>query len=303
MPLLEARGLGLRRGGAWAFRGVDLALEAGEAWGLAGESGSGKSSLIWTLLGLLEPDEGEVRLAGNPWSGLPERARRSRRPLVQAVLQGALGGLPPHLSALELLEEPLRVHGLPVARARELAARVRFPEDALALRPGQLSGGMGQRLLLGRALALQPRLLVLDEPHAGLDASLALAFLELLATLKGQGTALLLASHDLAALARLCDGATVFCGSAVLAAGPARELLGEARHPYVRGLWEARPGLDGRRPHPWGRPEGRTLEGPGCVLRARCPVADARCETAPPPEGRCHHPLEGLESTRVPFPG
>lgn len=175
---------------------------------MVGESGVGKTTLLHLALGLLEPAEGTLRLDGAPWSGVPERLRRSRRARMQAVFQEPHASLPPHRTGWEILAEPLEIRGLgtPVtwreAAARQ-AERVKFPETALGQRPAAWSGGLAQRLCLARALMLEPALLVLDEPFSALDATLASHLLGLLLDLKAEGTALLLASHDLRAVARL----------------------------------------------------------------------------------------------------
>ena len=192
------------------MRDLSFPVAPGEALGVVGASGAGKTTLLELVLGLREPTEGRITLAGEPWSPLPERQRRSRRDLLQAVFQDAAGSLPPHRTGWEILQEPLAIwrRGAAVERhqaAARMAARVKFPEAALAQHPAAWSGGLAQRLCLGRALMLQPRLLVLDEPFSALDPTLAVALLALLQHLKAQGTALLLASHDEAFVDALCD--------------------------------------------------------------------------------------------------
>lgn len=295
MALLEVRGLGYQRGSRWVLRDLDFAVGPGEALGLVGESGAGKTTLAHLVLGLLTPDRGEIRLEGRPWSGLPESRRRALRPRLQAVFQDPKASLPPHLTGWEILAEPLRIHGRGDARSRRqaaaaMAARVKFPEGALGQRCAQWSGGLAQRLCLARALMLKPDLLVLDEPLSALDPTLAGHLMGLLESLKAEGTALLLVSHDLPAVARLCERLLVLCGGEALAAGPTERLLEELAHPYLRGLWEAVPDLDHPgAPRRWGQ-DGETPAG-ACVLYGRCPRADAACRTAPPPGNlRCHHP-------------
>lgn len=209
MALLAVHGLGLARSGAWAFRGVRFDLEPGEALAVVGSSGAGKSSLLHALLGLLEPTEGRVHLAGEPWSGVPERLRRNRRRVIQGLLQEPQVGLPPHRTGWEVVEAPLTaLEACPPAARRERAAqaatRAGLPLDALERRPPQLSGGMALRLALARALVVEPALLVLDEPQAGLDAPLSLRLEETLAGLQARGLALVVATHDLAAARRAC---------------------------------------------------------------------------------------------------
>lgn len=210
VPLLEVRDLGLRRGNRWLKRNLSFEVQAGEAWGIVGASGAGKTTLAWTILGLAEPAEGEVRFAGRAWSALSEPQRRPGRGAIQAVFQDAAASLPPHLSGWEILAEPLVIHGRGDARRRReasasMAARVKFPEAALAQRPGQWSGGLAQRLALARALMPAPRLLVLDEPLSALDPTLAGHLLQLLLELKAEGLALVFVSHDPRAVGRLCD--------------------------------------------------------------------------------------------------
>ena len=163
------------------------------------------------MLGLREPTAGRITFEGRPWSPLPEAERRLRRPRLQAVFQEPLASLPPHRSGWEILAEPLAIwrRGTQSERraaAARMAARVKFPEAALEQLPAAWSPGLAQRLCLGRALILEPALLVLDEPFSALDATLAAHLLALLLEVKAQGTALLLASHDEGSVGRLCEG-------------------------------------------------------------------------------------------------
>ncbi len=298
--ILSVQGLGLRREDRWTLRGVSFEVQPGEAWGVVGESGAGKTTLMNLVLGLLEPAEGSIRLAGEPWAGLPEQRRRPRRPLMQALFQDPVASLPPHLTGWAILEKPLVIHRRGDARARReaaaaMAGRVKFPIQSLDQRPGQWSGGLAQRLALGRALMLQPRLLVLDEPLSALDPTLAGHLLELLLELKAEGMALLFVSHDLLAVRRLCDRMLVLYGGEPMALGTTPELLAGLRHPYLRGLWEALPDL-GRpgAPRRWGTDLLRSPVAGGCLLYDRCPRGDEACRVAPPFQDslRCRRPLE-----------
>lgn len=298
MSLLAVEGLGLHRDGAWHLRGVSFEVRPGEAWGVVGESGAGKTTLMHLALGLLEPSEGAVRLKGEPWSRLPEKARRPRRPALQAVFQDPLASLPPHLTGWQILAEPLDIHRRGDARTRReaaaaMAARVKFPESALDQRPAAWSGGLAQRLAVARALMLGPELLVLDEPLSALDPTLGGHLLELLLELKAAGTALFFVSHDLPAVARLCDRMLVLYGGEAMVQGPAGPLLRDLRHPYLRGLWEAVPSLDRPgAPRRWGTESVREAVEGGCRLYPRCPAATEACRSAPPfgEALRCHHP-------------
>jgi ABC-type glutathione transport system ATPase component len=223
-------------------------MARGEAWGVVGASGAGKSTLLSLVLGLAEPTEGRIMLEGAAWTPLPEKERRPRRPGVQAVFQEAAASLPPHRSGWEILQEPLDVWDRGTkderrAAAARMAARVRFPEAALDQLPGAWSGGLAQRLCLGRALMLEPALLVLDEPCSALDPTLAAHLLALLLEARAGGTALLLVSHDLPLVAAICDRVLVLQEGRPVGQGPTRQFLADSGHPYVRALWEALPTL------------------------------------------------------------
>jgi ABC-type glutathione transport system ATPase component len=246
--LLRAEGLGLLREGRWALKDVSFSIAPGEAWGLIGVSGAGKTTLLNLALGLLEPTSGRLSLEGEPWSPLPERERRRRRPRLQAVFQDALASLPPHRTGWEILQEPLDIWQRGEGRSRReavarMAARVRFPEPALAQRPEAWSGGLAQRLCLGRALMLEPALLVLDEPFSALDATLAGPLLDLLQVEKARGTALLLASHDLPSVQFLCDRLLMLQDGRPVCQGPVGQLLSDPGQPELWALWEAVPRL------------------------------------------------------------
>ena len=230
------------------MEGVSFTIASGEAWGVIGTSGSGKTTLLNLVLGLLEPTEGRITLEGSPWSPLPERERRLRRPRMQAVFQDSLASLPPHRTGWEILQEPLEVWkrgdaGSRREAAARMAARVKFPESALDQRPEAWSGGLAQRLCLGRALMLEPALLVLDEPFSALDPTLGGHLLSLLLDLKVEGTALLLVSHDLPTVQLLCDRMLVLRDGVPICQGPVGQLLSDPMHPHLQTLWEAVPRL------------------------------------------------------------
>lgn len=299
MSLLSVYRVSLRRADQWHVREVSFDVRAGEAWGIAGESGAGKTTLMNLILGLQEPTEGRILLQGKAWSGLPERLRRPHRPSIQALFQDPHASLPPHMTGWEILEEPLLIwkRGDPKGRreaAAAMAFRVRFPEPALLQKPRAWSGGLAQRLALARSLMLRPELLVLDEPLSALDPTLAGHLLELLLELKAEGTSLLFVSHDLLAVRQLCDHILVLFGGEVMAQGPAQRLLAELRHPYLRGLWEAVPNLESpSAPRCWGAERTREPVAGGCLLVDRCPRASEVCRVAPDMDltERCHHPI------------
>ncbi len=218
---------------------------------MVGESGAGKSTLLNLVLGLEAPTEGCIRLAGASWSPGPERARRRHRPKVQAVFQEALASLPPHRTGWEILEEPLAVWNRGDAASRRAAAsrqveRVKVPLPLLDQRPSTWTGGMAQRIALARALMLEPALLVLDEPFAGLDATLAGHLMALFQALKTEGVSLLLVSHDLLAVRDLCDQVLVLSQGRPSGCGTVGGLLGQSPHASVEQLLAATlPGVAG----------------------------------------------------------
>lgn len=240
--------MGLLREEKRVLDDVSFSITPGEAWGVIGASGAGKSTLLNLALGLVEPTEGRIWLEGSPWSPLSDRDRRPQRPRVQAVFQDPLASLPPHLTGWEILQEPLVVWKRGDARSRReaaarMAARVAFPEASLDQRPAAWSGGLAQRLCLGRALMLNPALLVLDEPFSALDPTLQSHLLALLLDLKAEGTALLLASHDLASVRTLCDQLLALSHGVPLCQGPLGQLLSDPVHPYLQAMLDAVPAL------------------------------------------------------------
>ena len=234
--------------GRWDLRGLTFSMAPGEAWGIVGESGAGKSTLLNLVLGLVEPTEGRILLEGKPWSPLSEKGRRPRRPRIQAVFQDPQASLPPHRTGWEILQEPLDIwrRGTQVERremAARMAARVKFPASALGQRPGDWSMGLAQRLCLGRALMLEPALLILDEPFSALDPTLAGHLLAMLREIKIEGTTLLLASHGLAEVPGLCDQLLILREGVVMGQGPPGQLLSSTQQPHLQALWEAMPGV------------------------------------------------------------
>jgi ABC-type glutathione transport system ATPase component len=254
VPLLEAEGVGVtyRRGAhaVDALRGVSLQIGAGERVGLVGESGSGKSTLARVMLGLEKPHRGAVHFDGRPVYGLPRAAYRVLRRQVQMVFQDPIGSLNARISVGDALREVLEVHRIVPAdqyeqRVAELLRRVGL-DPALAPRyPHEFSGGQRQRVALARALAVEPRVLVADEPVSALDVSVQVQILNLLSDLnRQQGVALLLIAHDLAVVRYSCDRVYVMQQGLVVEEGPVSRVLDAPEHPYTRQLLDAVPDLD-----------------------------------------------------------
>ncbi len=292
--VLVARGVHVTYGGSdsrhqpvHAVNGVDLRLGRGETVGLVGESGCGKSSLARALVGL-EPMTGELLLFGERLGArrTKEQARR-----VQIVFQDPFASLNPRLTVRHTLEEMLRVHhrrprSKVPERARELVALVGLPERALDVRPAALSGGQRQRVAIARAIALEPDVLVADEPTTALDVSVQAVILELIAELRERlSLTLLLITHNLAVVAAVCDRTAVMYLGRIVEEAPTAKLLADPRHPYTRRLLEAVPrlGTGARRARrTGGDPADPSCAPNGCPYHSRCAIAVDRCLSALP---------------------
>lgn len=244
-PLLEAHGVVVRYRGAAepAVRGADLTLHAGRTVGLVGESGSGKSTLLRALAGLLPVESGDVRLRGEPWSALPERRRRARRRQLAMIVQGPLGSFEPRWDVGQVLTDALGRRD--PQRVSELLQSVHLDPAAAHARPRTLSGGQRQRVAIARALAVEPAVLLADEPVSALDASVQAQVLDLLDELQAQrGLGIVLVSHDLGVIRHSSDEIVVLQNGVVVESGPTENVLSHPAHPFTRELIEAAPRLD-----------------------------------------------------------
>ncbi|MGI5190189.1 dipeptide ABC transporter ATP-binding protein [Promicromonospora sp. CA-289599] len=254
--LLEARGLArtFQVGGREivAADDVSFTLHAGRTLGLVGESGSGKSTTARLLLGLERPDAGEVTLLGEPWIPLPEARRRRRRPLVGAVFQDPLSSFDPRWTVGKVLADALTrgrtTRPGPVrAEIVELLDTVGLDPAVATRRPLHLSGGQRQRVAVARALAADPRVLILDEPVSALDVSVQAQVLDLLDRLQRErNLAYLLITHDLGVALHMSDDIAVMREGRIVGSGPAATVFDDPQHPYVRLLREASPIAVGR---------------------------------------------------------
>jgi peptide/nickel transport system permease protein len=313
-PVLEIRGLSVDYGyGAEALHAVvdcDLVLRRGQVLGLAGESGSGKSTLAMAALRLLRapgvitagqvlfrPDD---RSAVDLLAASPERLRALRWSQVAVVLQSALNALNPVISIGAQFDDLLRVHrpGLGSKRRQERAAEllrmVGIDPGRLRSHPHELSGGMRQRAMIAMALALEPQVVILDEPTTALDVVTQAEILEELAELRRRlGFAALFISHDLSLLAELADEIAIMYAGRIVERGPAVALSRAPRHPYTQRLLHCFPPLHGRRRRmqgiPGSPPDLAALPS-GCPFHPRCPWAMERCQRATPR-------LESLDGT------
>jgi peptide/nickel transport system ATP-binding protein len=246
----RARGL-LRRGArvTHAVKDVTLSLPRGATLGVVGESGSGKSTLARCIVRLIEPDSGAVRLEGTDLLALPRREMRRATRRMQMVFQDPFGSLNPRRRAGELVAQGPIIHGMDpgkaMVRAKELFSLVGLDPASTDRYPHQFSGGQRQRIGLARALALEPDVLVADEPVSALDVSVQAQVLRLLADLRERlGLSLVFITHDLRVAAQVCDLVAVMKSGEVVEHGPIAEVFSNPRHPYTRSLLASVPGRD-----------------------------------------------------------
>jgi len=292
-PLVTVRGVEktFQLPGAWpwspsravpAVLGVNLEVAPGEIVALVGQSGSGKTTLARMVLGLEEPTAGSIALEGQAWSGVPEKDRQARRVKYQYVPQDPMSALNPQQTPLEAVSETLRaLGGLPAAEARAGAREVLVKlglEARLNALPRDLSGGEQRRVTLARVLALEPRLIVADEPTSGLEPDRRQAVLRDLFGNLPEASGCILVTHDMSAARAWAHRALVMLAGRVIEEIDLRAY--EPVHPYARLLFD-----------PWSRPApGGELAETGCPFLPDCPLADGplaeRCAAAVPPLSR-----------------
>ena len=273
---------------------VSFDIEAGQTLGLVGESGCGKSSLAKTLIRLVKPTAGRITLDDQDIAGLSESELKGVRPKIQMIFQDPYSSLNPRKTVGQIIEEPLHVHR--IGTGLEKQERVRWLMDRVGLRseafhsfPHELSGGQRQRVGIARALTLQPKLVVCDEPVSALDISIRAQVLNLLTSLQDEfGFSYLFISHDLSVVRHVSDHVAVMYLGKLVELGDNSEIWEHPAHPYTRALMAAVPNmqrttkrevgtgvLPGDLPSPLSPPAG-------CRFHTRCPIAESRCTTSEP---------------------
>jgi oligopeptide/dipeptide ABC transporter ATP-binding protein len=295
------------QGAVHAVDGVSFALPRGETLALVGESGCGKSTIAKLILRLIEPTAGTVLVEGRDLAGMDGEMLRQARQRIQMVFQDPFASLNPRLSAADIVAEPLVNYGLGDAVTRAAKVDALFDRVGLARYqrdryPHQFSGGQRQRLGIARALALNPAVVVADEPVSALDVSVQAQILNLLADLQRDlGLSYLFISHDLGVVEYISTTVAVMYLGAIVEIAPRQRFFSAAAHPYARALLEAVPS-----PDPARRRKRSLLQGEvpsasalpsGCRFRTRCPKATSLCaevapvltEIAPQHRVACHH--------------
>ena len=299
-----------------AVSGISIDVVEGETLGLVGESGCGKSTTGRAIMQIPRPTSGVVTFDGKEMTALKGEGLRQMRPALQMIFQDPISSLNPRRKVGDIVGEPLKVWNRGDSDAREKAVRDVLeavgldPEQSIPRRPHQFSGGQCQRISIARALMLDPKLIICDEPVSALDVSVQAQIINLLEDMKARyGLTLIFIAHDLAVVKNVSDRVVVMYLGKICEVGPPDDLYAQASHHYTHALLSAIPvpdptveradkaGVEGELPSPLAPPSG-------CRFRTRCPAAQQRCtdeepllrEIAPQHFVACHFPLIGGEA-------
>ncbi len=293
-----------------AVAGVSLSLKEGETYGVVGESGSGKTTLARAIGGLHHAQEGSILFQGRELRGLPESEFRAYRKHIAMMFQDPIGSLSPRLTIKSLLTEPYKIQGMKDrdldAEAKRLLGMVGLPADFAARFAYQLSGGQARRVGVARALALEPKLIIADEPTAGLDVSVQGELLNLLAGLQDKlGLSIIIITHNLNVVRHITDRMGIMYLGRFVEEGRTEDIFANPQHPYTMALLAANPEPDPdaqlARIELKGEPPSLIQRPQACEFHPRCPFVRDNCKTGEPPQWqhsaahhfhRCHWPGE-----------
>ena len=292
-----------------AVLGVSLSIEEGTTFGLVGESGSGKTTLGRAIVGLVQAQEGSIRFNGTDLTGLSDSAYKPYRREIAMMFQDPVASLSPRRTVRSLVTEPFIIHGLKDrdldAEASRLLGMVGLTADFFGRYPHELSGGQARRVGVARALALSPKLIIADEPTAGLDVSVQGEILNLMGELQGRlGLSYIIITHNLPVVRHICDDMAIMYLGRFLEQGRTEDIFEHSTHPYTEALLTAIP-----RPDPDQRRQVVELQGEipglrnrpsGCEFHTRCTYVQDRCRqdfpaessAAPGHKFNCHFPLQ-----------
>jgi oligopeptide/dipeptide ABC transporter ATP-binding protein len=291
-PVRLKGGLFGRKAAVKAVDGISFAVKTGEALGIVGESGCGKSTTAKLVLNITSPSSGEIMFDGHDITSCSPAQWRALRRDMQFVFQDPLGALDPRMRIIDQTSEPLLIHGIGTAdeqreQAAELLISVGLQEHIFGRYPHELSGGQRQRVVLARALILEPRLLVCDEPVSALDVSIQAQVINLLAELRGRlGLTLMFISHDLSVVRHVCDRVAVMYLGKIVELAEGDTLFETPGHPYTQALLSAipipEPGAERKRVFLAGDPPSPIDVPSGCRFHTRCPMAKPVCAEREP---------------------